>query len=338
MPTAGNGRYSAEGQGLGNEIDERVAYITEKMDQIMVAEAKTTGMTADSALVQAASESGSIKLATIQTTGLGDYNLAQGYPVGNLSLKWTSYELEYDRALKLVCDKRQQIESGGLATIAAASAEFVRSEVVPELDASRMSRLATAVSTYAPNNYVSGVTPTAANIVTKIIEGLDAVSEETGYDEGMTIYVNGSLRSALNRSTEVGARKAINDTNKTFNSAIMEINGNPIVFVPAKRMYSVFNKQDGYTNALSDKTDLTKTDKTKYGWSGSGAPINFAITTPGVANAVTAINETKYIPGERSEQFSGDSFMCRIWHDLIVPKNKAVGAFVSVGTAPAGSS
>ena len=58
--TPGNGVHS--GDSLPNDINAAVKYITEKMDEIIAIEAKTSGMQADPALVQATSVAGTVKL------------------------------------------------------------------------------------------------------------------------------------------------------------------------------------------------------------------------------------------------------------------------------------
>jgi len=331
-PTAGNGTYTGLGQNLGNDIDEVTKFITEKLDDIIVQEAKTSGMTADPAFVQATSVAGTVKLATMLTTGLGNYDKIEGYPVGGVQLSWESYQLAYDRAISATIDRRDTQTSGGLATAAAALAETMRQEVVPEIDATRMAKLYSAL--YAQNsansNVVAEAAPTAANIVSKIIDGIDAVANVTGNEEGMTIYVNGLMRSALDKSSEVTKNWDVQNGGKDVNMAIRSIHGNRLVFVPPKRMKTTITLNNGFTNALSDDTDKTSIDRTKYGYTPGAKDIYFAITTPGVANAVTAINATKVIPAEVNQRYDGDTFMYRIFHDLIVPKNKCPAAYMQV--------
>lgn len=329
--TPGNGVYS--GDSLPNSIELAIKYITEKMDEIIAIEAKTSGMQADPALVQATGVAGTVKLATLTTTGLGNYSKQKGFPTGSATLTWQSYQLAYDRGLRLVLDRADSMESGGVATAAATAAELVRTQVIPEIDACRMAKLHSRLDAFKAqnSNVVSMAQPTKANIVTKLIEACDSVSDATGIDEGLTVYVNGDLRTAINTSSEVTLNRDITGAGTGANTRTLQINGNNIVFVPAARMKTTLTLNDGYTNAYSDTTTTPPTvDKTKFGFTGGSTPIWYAVTAPGVANGVTSINNLGVIPAERSEQFDGDVVKYRIYHDLIVPDNKTPAAFMAI--------
>lgn len=326
--TPGNGSYS--GSSMPDSIAAAVEYITEKMDEIIAIEAKTNGMQADPSLIRATGIAGTVQLATLETTGLGDYSVQNGFPQGAATLSWQSYTLNNDRGIRLVLDRKETMQSGGLASAANAAAELMRSQVIPEIDATRMAKLYSSVNTYASStNIDTGAKPTKANVIGSIIEACDVVSDATGIDEGLTIYVNGGLRSAVDTSTEVTKVQQVLDPATGLNTVARSINGNKIVYVPAARMHTTVTLNDGFTNAYSDTTTTPPTvDYTKYGFTGGGKDIWFAVTAPGVAQGVTAINTLGIIPAEQSEQFDGDILKYRVYHDLIVPKNKAKGAFV----------
>lgn len=333
-PTPANGTYTGSGQNLGNTIAQITQFMTQKMDEIIVNEAKTNGMQADPAFVQATGTAGVVKLATMVTTGLGNYDKIKGYPRGGISLTWQEYTLANDRAISATIDRRDQQATGGLVTAAAALAEEMRTQVVPEIDATRMAKLYSAL--YAQNsansNVVSEAAPTKANIVSKILAGINYIADNTGIEDGMTIYVNSSLRTALDTSSELTLMKDVNNGDTNLNTAIRQFRGNNVVFVRSALMKTAIALKDGFTNALTDEDDLTSIDATKFGFAaGDGAKdIQFAITTPGVANAVTAINAPKIIQAEVNQQYDGDTFMYRIYHDLIVPKNKCPAAYMQV--------
>ena len=330
--TAGNGTYTGLGQNLGNDIAATIAYITTKMDEIIVQEAKTSGMTADPTFVQATGNAGSVKLATMETTGLGTYDKIKGYPRGGSKLTWETYQLQADRAIAITVDRRDSMESSGLVTAAAVMANEMRENVIPEVDAYRMAKLYAALNAQnsANSNVKAEAKPTAANIVTKLTTALDEVSNVTGYDEGMTLYVNASLKTLLDTSTEVTLMKDVNNGGAEITRRVRTFNGTPIVFVPEKRMNTTVTLNDGYTSALTDGTDLASQDATKFGFTPGSTPIWYAVTTPGVANAVTAINAPKIISAEVNQQYDGDTYMFRLFHDLIVPKNKCAGAYMAI--------
>ena len=330
--TAGNGTYTGLSQNLGNDITAAVEFITSKMDEIIEQEAATSGMTPDPAFVQATQTAGTVKVATLETTGLGNYDKILGYPRGGAKLTWAEYGLQYDRAIGVTVDRADNMQTGGLVSAAAVMAETMRRQVIPEIDATRMAKL--YASLYAQNSANDNVKaiakPTKANFVTTLTEAMDAVSNVTGSDEGMTLYINNDLKSILDTSTEISMTKDVNNPSTEVVKKIRTFNGAECKFVPANRMNTTITLNDGYTNALGTAGDLDSQDPTKFGYTAGSTPIWFAITTPGVANGVTAINKPKIITAEVNQQYDGDTFLYRIFHDLIVPKNKTPAAYMAI--------
>ena len=336
-PTPANGTYTGLGQNIdANSIAQITKFMTEKMDEIIAIEAKTNGMQADPAFVRATSTAGVVKLATMETTGLGNYSKVKGYPVGGVNLTWQEYTLSNDRAISATIDRRDTQVTDGLVTAAAALAETMRTQVVPEIDATRMAKLwyELDAQSSANSNVATGAAPTKANIVSKLTTGINAIADATGIEDGMTIYINSSLRTVVDTAEGFTWMKDISGGNQSLDTRIREFRGNKIVFVPSTRMYTKIDLNDGFTGVYPDDSAQTPAglSSAAYGYaekSGS-KDIWFAITTPGVANAVTAINATKVIPAEVNQKFDGDTYMYRIFHDLIVPKNKCKAAYMSI--------
>ena len=332
---AGNGAYSGTAQNLGNSIANVTEYLTSKMDELIVQESKTAGMVADPALVQALGRSGSIKVATMETTGLGNYDKVLGYPRGGAKLTWQTLQCTHDRAISVTVDRRDTLETSGMVTAAAVMANEMREQVIPEVDATRFADLYAAL--YAQNsansNVVAEAQPTKANIAGKLIEAIDSVSNVTGDEENMTLYVNATLKPLVDTATEITLSREINAQGTTVETRKRTFNGVPVVFVPAARMNTTITLKDGFTNALSTAGDLDTQDPTKYGFAAGALPIWFTVLGRGVANGVTVINQPKIITADVNQQYDGDTFMYRIFHDLIVPKNKCAAAYMSVKTS-----
>lgn len=330
--TAGNGAYSGTAQNLGNDISAAVEFIRTQMDEIIEQEAKTASMVPNPAFVKATQNAGTVKVATLETTGLGTYDKVLGYPRGGAKLTWADHQLQCDRAIGITIDRADNLQTGGLVSAAAVMAEEMRRHVVPEIDATRFAKFYAAL--YAQNSANDNVKaiakPTKANIVTTLTEAMDQVSNVTGTEEGMILYINGDLKGVLDTSTEITAMKDVNNPSSDVVKKIRTFNGARCEFVPANRMNTTITLNDGYTNALGTAGDLDSQDPTKYGYTPGSTPIWFAITTPGVANGVTAINAPKIIASEVNQQYDGDTFLYRIFHDLIVPKNKTPAAYMAI--------
>jgi len=335
-PVPGNGVYTGEAV-LPNDIATTSLYIKSILDEVFEYEAKTSGMTPDPALAQAAGQAGVFNLATIETTGLGDYDILNGYPTGSGKVSWESYQLSCDRGIRYLADQKETILGGGLATAVAFFANATREQFVPEVDAYRFSKIYEIINA---NNAIKSThidTPSPAlsgdDIIGAVIDGIDVVADETGVDTGLTIYMNQDLRNTLHKSTEYTKTKDIGGGN-SFDTDITRINGNNIVWVPKKRMMTKIDLLDGFTNAYSDTSTTPKTvDWNKFGYKkGSGAKyMNFVVTAPNTCMGLMAINNPKIIPAAQSEKYDADQAMIRMWHDLIIPKNKQPGVYISVG-------
>lgn len=333
----GNGTYSSGGEAtLPNDIPTITHYIKEVLDEVFVAEAKTVGMTPDPAVLRASSQAGIFKLATIKTTGLGTYDTRLGYPTGQIATEWNEYRVEVQRGIRYVCDPAESIMGGGLVTAMNAMATATRQEFVPEVDAYRFSKIHGTIN---GNNAIksthvkSQASLANSDILGSVIDGLDVVSDSTGLDTGLTIYMNQALRNTIHKSTEYTKTKDIAGGN-SFSSDITEINGNRIVWVPKQRMMTAITLKDGYTNAYSDTTTTPETvDYNQFGYApASGAKyLNFVITAPNTCMGIMALNNPKIILAADSEKYDADQAMIRMWHDLIIPVNKQPGVYISVG-------
>lgn len=307
--------------GVANNIAKITEYLTNAMDNLFAAEAKTVRMTADPALVDATARSKTVKLATVLTKGAGDYDPAKGWPMNSGSLTWEDYTLRYDRGTSFLVDALETAHTSGIGSAALIASEFLRTKMIPEIDAVR---IATASKAAADANQKDTATPTKANIITKLTEALDDIYDRTGIDEGMTIYMNNSLKSILGLSSEFQRTKDIAGNGESLNTRATSINGNPIVFVPSSRMYTEVTLQDGTSSQQTDGGYIPKT--------GANA-VNFLIAAPNTAQGIVSYSNVTIRPNGQHTRGDGDFWAYRIYHDCIIPENKVGGLFVSLGAA-----
>lgn len=77
----------------------------------------------------------------IEMQGLGDYSRNEGYVNGDVTLTNETVKCNYDRGRKFVVDTMDNLETAGIA-FGRLSGEFVRTKVVPEIDAFRFASYA----------------------------------------------------------------------------------------------------------------------------------------------------------------------------------------------------
>ena len=108
------------------------------LDEVFKVGALTSVLDTDGQLVQAGANAKEIKVAKMELDGLADYDRATGYVDGDVSLVWETKQFNYDRGRKFSVDRLDNEESGDLA-FGKLAGEFIRTKVVPEVDAFRIS-------------------------------------------------------------------------------------------------------------------------------------------------------------------------------------------------------
>lgn len=291
-----------------NDIGKISKYLTEAMDEVLEAELKTARMTADPNIVEGSRQGKTIKLATARTSGAGDYSVSEGWPAGSGSLTWEEYSLAYDRGTSFLVDALDTEMTSSLASASVFANEFIRTKMVPEIDAVRIAR-ASSAAIGAENTEAGALTST--NILGKIEDALDTVFTNTGKDSGRTIYVNSKLKSTLRKSTEFTRVKDVGSTGDKISTSFEMIDDDYVVWVPPTRMYSSVELGTGYTKGANAED------------------LNFLVCADGSAQGVVAYADMTVIPKGTHTRGNADFFAYRIYHDCIVPKEQVGGLFVS---------
>lgn len=165
----------------------------ELLDKIYKAESTTSDFDMSGALVQAGKNANEIIVPVLDMDGLGDFDRNSGYIDGDVSLTNETKKFNYERGRKLKTDTIDNEETGGVI-LGNLSAEFLRTKVIPEVDAVRY-------ATYAsiPNISKSEGTYENAEAVYKAISKAwddmtnDEVPEENRHLR-ITSTLNGMIR------------------------------------------------------------------------------------------------------------------------------------------------
>lgn len=246
-----------------------------------------------------------VKVMKVNTTGMGDYNRETGYPKGDVTVSWETLMLTEERGKEFSIDRMDDEESLGRA-FGAATGEFMRLHVVPELDAYRFAKYAST----------PGINTTAAAVLTKdnVIDAIDEAVRQLNADEvpleGRRLYINSDLQpllnSALNRQW---------GSDGTVNTVLAGYNSMPITWVQPTRFYTSITLNDGSSN---------------WGFAkGSGAnDINFMIVYPQALMQVTKLALPKIFSPDENQEKDAWKFQFRLYHDAFVYENKAKGIYV----------
>lgn len=252
-----------------------------------------------------------IKVLKVSTTGLGAYSTATGYPKGDVTAAWETLTLAQSRGKQLSVDRIDNEETLG-KTFGTVTGNFMRDWVIPELDAYRFAK-------YASASGVSVVGTPIALDKTTILAAIDEAVRQMDADEvpaaGRRLYINSNLKPALNASLT-----RMFGSDGTVNTVLAGYNDMPIKFVPASRFYSQITLNDGSSTWGYAKTATT------------GKDINFMIVFPEAVVQVPKFVIPKVFDPDTNQIKDEWMYQFRLYHDAFVYDNKAKGVYVHKST------
>lgn len=162
------------------------------LDKIYKAESTTSDFDMSGALVQAGKNANEIIVPVLDMDGLGDFDRNSGYIDGDVSLTNETKKFNYERGRKLKTDTIDNEETGGVI-LGNLSAEFLRTKVIPEVDAVRY-------ATYAsiPNISKSEGTYENAEAVYKAIaKAWDDMTNDEVPEENRHLRITSTLNGMI---------------------------------------------------------------------------------------------------------------------------------------------
>ncbi len=249
-----------------------------------------------------------VNVLKTSTTGLGDYSRTNGYPKGDITANWETLKLTEERGKELSIDRMDNEEMANVFGII--TGQFMRDWVVPEVDAFRFAK-------YASANGIKKATPA---ILTKdtIIAEIDEAVRQLNADEvpiaGRVLYINSDLQPILNNAfaRSWGSQSVVS-------TMLTNYNGIPIKYVPPTRFYSEIMLNDG-------------SEDWGYKKSENGKNINFMLIYPEAILQVVKLTLPKVFTPDENQYKDMWKFQFRMYHDAFVYENKAKGIYLHTST------
>ena len=119
-----------------NSIELFKKHAPELLDTLYKQEATTSDFDINDALVKAGANTNEIIVPKLDMDGLGDYDRNSGYLDGDVKLTNETVKFNYERGRRLKTDAIDDEETGGVI-MSNLSSEFLKTKVVPEVDAVR---------------------------------------------------------------------------------------------------------------------------------------------------------------------------------------------------------
>ena len=178
-----------------------------------------------------------VLIPDIDFVGLGDYGRDTGFPKGAVTITQKPYVLTQDRGRTFIIDREDMDEVGISGLAGQIMGEFIRTKVVPEVDAYTLSNLA-GIATTASQTETLGASETldssCLKLLTKLINDVCSVN---GYDGELVAFLNPTFYAALMSTPELSRRLRIDEFKKgEISIKVNKLNNCSILPVPDARM------------------------------------------------------------------------------------------------------
>ena len=262
-----------------------------------------------------------VHIPEISMQGLAKYDRDEGFNQGSVTLKFNPYKMTQDRGRTFQLDSMDVNETNFVATAGTVMGEFQRTQVIPEIDSYRYSKIAALATT--ENKVTTGFTPAVATILEKLEAEITEIQDVVGEDEGLIIVMSTKLRTILNNSDKFNRYLNVAEfKNGSLNTTLKSFNDIPILGVPSARMKTAYVFNDGKTanqQAGGFKADTAAKD------------INWIIMPQSAPIAVSKTDKVRVFTPELNQKADAWKIDYRKYHDLWIPKNRFAAIRVNTG-------
>ena len=202
---------------------------TNLLDEVYKNSALTAVLESDASLARAGANANEIVIPKLSMSGLADYKRNSGYVNGDVTLNWETVQFNYERGRMFQVDDMDNEETQNIA-FGRLAGEFIRTKVVPELDAFRFAKYAAVTGA----GTATGTLATGADVIAALRTATSSMDEAEVPMEDRHLFITPTLLGLVedldtNKSKEVLSRFAT------------------ITKVPQTRFYSAIKLNDGTT-------------------------------------------------------------------------------------------
>ncbi len=301
--------------------------LTGELDKLFV-QGPVTGFFADNVLRSKFVGAKTVLLPEMELSGLGDYDRDTGFIKGTITVSNQPYTLSMDRARSFQLDREDEDETGIANLAGQVLGEFVRTRVVPEVDAYCLSKLAGLAVT--KNHTVSGTPATEA--FQMFNEACAAVQNEVGFDEPLVCFVNPTMWAAIQNSPELSRQISVTEFKKgDVYYEVKTINGIPLLPVADNRMKSAYTFYDGST-VTKDEDGKVVLDESVGGFepAKNAQSIGLLILPKKAASLVKKTERVRTFDPSQNQAADAYKFDYRTYYDLIVKNSAADSVYAYV--------
>ena len=301
---------------------ETATVIQTTLDKAAVAKATTGWMEVNSELVKY-NGGAEVRIPSLDMDGMADYDRKNGFVEGDVEFKYQTRTMTQDRGRSFSFDENDVNETNFGLTASTVKAEFQDKKVVPEIDAYRYSRIATAC--IAKKKASGGYEAEESTVLQKLYYDLAAVREIVGDSTPLIITISMRVSAILAMSEKLSKRLDVTDFEQgAVTLKVRTLDGIPLIPVGADRLKTEYLFRDGKTTGQeSGGFEPTETSKS----------INWMITPRKAPIAVSKTDKMRIFDPETNQKARAWAMDYRKFHDLWIPDRKVDECFVNLKEA-----
>lgn len=282
-------------QKFANELDKAVV------------QKSVTGFFADNVFKSQFVGAKTVLIPELDFIGLGDYNRDNGFPTGKITITNSTFTLTKDRGRELQLDRMDMDESGVANLAGQTLKEYVRTQVVPEMDAYVLSKLAgIATENGGEKGYVEG------KVFETFTQMGTAIQSKAGYDEELVCFMNPTAYAALMNTPEISRHVVVSDFKQgDINLKVKKVNDITIIPVPEDRMKTAYVFDAGATETAGG---FAVADEAKN--------INMLMIVKDAASLVKKTEKMRIFTPDQNQDADAYLFQYRLYYDAFVKKSR----------------
>ena len=285
---------------MPNSIQLAKVY-TNLLDEVYKQSALTAVLESDASLARQGANANEIIIPKLSMDGLADYSRNSGYVNGDVTLNWETVQFNYERGRMFSVDNMDNEETQNIA-FGRLAGEFIRTKVVPELDAFRFAKYASVVGA----GTATGALATGEAVIAALRTATSAMDEAEVPMEDRHLFITPTLLGLVEDMDTTKSKELLS----RFAS---------ITKVPQTRFYSAIELLDGKTVG-EEKGGYKKAD--------GGVELNFEIIHKPATLQFTKHAVPKVISPELNQDADAWKYGYRNYGLCDTYENKTAGIYV----------
>ena len=283
------------------------------LDEVYKASAKSAILDATKVEIV---QGNTVKVFKTSMDGLGDYSRNDGFIKGDVTGTWETLTLSKDRGRTFQVDRMDNEETIDMA-FGTLAGEFIRTKVVPEVDAYAFAKL--AGTSRIDSGTAADVTVGTTDVPSLIEEAERSINENEVPQEGRILFISetayAGMKNKIDRTTMNGEGG--------IDRGVVSFDGMRIIRVPQNRFYTAITLYDGKTAG--------QTAGGYVGTATTGYKINFMIVHPSAVCKVVKHVLPRIFTPDVNQAADAWKFDYRLYHDIFAYENKVKGIYLHRG-------